>query len=106
MAYTISIRRANGAKIGIQEWIDYISKDPDFELIQTYKAKSESGLEMNLNIPHSGLWSKHGATVPFTYRERQGTISVDRPNEITIEKMKQVAVALEANVAGEEGEIY
>ena len=64
------------------------------------------GETIRLTQPLLTEWRGHssGCAVWFSYFE--GNVSVKNPDEETLEKMKRVAAALNANVQGDDGEQY
>lgn len=104
MGYNLYIeRRDKKAGITKKEWLDYLQEDEEFEQIETFSSETNDGTGFIASIPNAGLWNKE---VPFTFDEEEGNISVKNPDEVIIKKMLEIASLLNAQVLGEEGEVY
>lgn len=100
MGYELHITRADhwsrnaGREISREEWIAIIDSDRELE---------RDGI----------LWTRHLGAVWITHPEVdalfhywRGNIVVNNPDRLTIDKMIRIALRLEAEVQGKNGEIY
>jgi hypothetical protein len=95
--------------ISFDEWITYVNNDKELELTNGYEIKIGSKTQFQ-NRPGFCEWKAHptekepNARPWFSYW--QGSIDTKNPDAPTIRKMTQIASALNANVQGDDGEIY
>jgi hypothetical protein len=97
------------AEIPLDEWLAYVNSDKELEL--TNSRDIEIGAETEFqNQPGYCEWNAHptlkdpNARPWFSYWH--GSIDTKNPDVPTIRKMMQIASALNAEVQGDDGEIY
>lgn len=115
MEYEVHItRRAewfddDGPSISLEEWLDYVSSDPEMRHDGYAEAETPSG---TLRTEEEGIavWvayprhGKDGNAAWFShFRDR---ISVKNPDQSILVKMHDIAAKLDARVQGDEGEEY
>ena len=100
MGYDIHITRSadwadipNGQEITADEWIDYISKDPDLRLA-------------GYNGDYFALWSGPSTLEEPWFDWSSGRIDTKNPDQALVEKAIAIAQALGARVQGDDGEFY
>lgn len=99
MGYDLHITRKefwsdeDGATITLDEWREYVSRDPDI-----VADPHNPGLEHYVLITHSERW-------PLWW-DRSGEVNAKNPDEAVIAKLVQIARALDAKVLGDDDEIY
>ncbi|KAA9037253.1 hypothetical protein FW778_17655 [Ginsengibacter hankyongi] len=97
------------SSITMDEWLEYISNDPELNLTNGYKLdipNVETSWEEN---PGFCLWTGHSEGVPsesLWFDFWKGTISAKYPDDETIKKMLSIAKALNARVQGDDNEFY
>lgn len=105
MGYELNIVRDKNNRISLQEWQNYIAQDSEFKSISEYSASV--GLDvLTFSTPDAGLWISEKGEIPFTFYEGRGEITVKNPDQWIIDKMIQISETLNAQVVGEEGEVY
>ena len=92
--------------IGKGEWRTVVETDPELSLERVVKAKLPFGKELVYENPLLAMWLAHpnGSPVPFDFR--RGRVIVKNPDAAILNKMRQIAVLLNARVQGEAGEFY
>ena len=115
MGYEVHITRREmffeeeGGSISLDEWKDYVSKDSEMRLDGYAEAETPDGV---LRVEDESLavflgWSKHEKDGGIVWMHHfEGNISYKNPDEEILKKIYHVAVALEARLQGDEGEIY
>ncbi|WP_298348871.1 hypothetical protein [uncultured Dokdonia sp.] len=107
MGYELNIRREDDVnKISKNEWLVYLQSDSQFLQIEEFSTEMNNGESFTISTPNAGLWEFEKFSVPFTFSEKYGEITVKNPDEKIITKMIEVARSLDAFIEGEEGEIY
>ena len=93
------------------EWQKSVVKDEEMKMVNAVEFKTVTGEVIKLENEGLSLWTnpENGDMTYFTYRD--GRISVKSPADGKLQyqvlrKMKQLAEALEANVQGDDGELY
>lgn len=88
----IYIERENG-KITLDEWLEYVNSDSELVLSETGTAINPlTKATMRFRIAGRSLWKDH----ELTYSE--GRIGSEDGSEELVEKLKQIASALSAEV--------
>jgi hypothetical protein len=99
MGYDIHITRkqdwseGNNNHISLDEWQNYITSQNDF-----YEEDS------NADLLKIFVWKHSLGLTPFIYSE--GNISIKNPNDKELQKALEIAQFLNAEVQGDDGEIY
>lgn len=109
MGYDIVITKAASTMdieeypITWSEWMAVVDSDPTLELSSTdwYGRRGKDGSPERI---YAVLWMAHHNTPPFFLMD--GAVQITNPDEVTIEKMTQIARKLNARVLGEEDEEY
>jgi hypothetical protein len=93
-------------KIALEEWLDYVKSDPELEFNPTAYSYRQSDSD-ELAFP-SGFaeWINHPLKERPWFDYEDGYIETKNPDEETIMKMKRIAIALNAKVQGDDGEVY
>lgn len=116
MGYDAHITRAHdwtesaSAPISLQEWLTYVTSDPDFWRDGFAEATTPQGETIRAESEGLAVWTKHskhgrdGNKAWFDWSE--GRIVVKNPDEEILEKMRRIAKALGARVLGDDGESY
>lgn len=116
MGYDIHITRKEdwsdeeGIEISLDEWKQYIDADPEMRLDGFAEAELPDGGALRVEDEGIAVWTKwsqheiDGGMAWFNYFEDH--ISVKNPDEEIFKKMYQIAQALNAEVQGDDGEIY
>jgi hypothetical protein len=115
MGYDLHITRraywsdTDNPDILLNEWMAYVHGDNELELTNEYEIKIGTEAEFQ-NLPGYCEWNAHptekepNARPWFSYRK--GSIDSKNPDDPTIRKMIQIALSLNAQVQGDDGEIY
>ena len=99
MGYDFHITRAEswsenaGHEISSSEWHNLIDLDPELRLA-------------GYNGPHFAIWDGHPEDEEAWLDWSEGNITTKNPDETLLQKMLEVAGTLDANVQGDDGEIY
>jgi len=98
MGYDLHITRrehwsAAGAEISKDEWLAYVQKDPELSF-------------WPVNGPHMARWNGKSKHRDAWLDWFEGNIYAKNPEAPLIDKMVQIAEALNAQVQGDDGEIY
>ncbi|MFZ5986521.1 MAG: hypothetical protein ACOYWZ_05255 [Bacillota bacterium] len=113
MGYDIHIIRAENTweaennPITVEEWLHVVDSDPEMERIEKLEGRNPiTGEVITVPMQNSAVWHHEELNykVPFCYSE--GGISVARPDNIVIKKMKEIAIKLNAKVIGDDEEEY
>ena len=113
MSYALHIRRpVELDPVTMEEWLDAVATDPGLELPSGDRIEviCPDGDVLTYQRDGLAIWSSHprhdltGFRCLFEYHE--GRISVADPDDETVEKMREVAKRLGAEVRGDEGETY
>jgi hypothetical protein len=90
-------RRKNWSEAGnditAEEWLAYVAKDPELSLFPE-------------NGPHFALWSGKSKHADPWLDWFNGNVYTKNPDEALIDKMLAIARSLNAQVQGDDGEIY
>jgi len=99
MGYDVHVTRKEfwadeeGSEITLDEWLAYVRNDTEIE------ADTENpSLENYVFISHLDKW-------PIWWSE-DGRIYTKNPNELVTKKLLEIANALNAQVQGDDGEVY
>lgn len=104
MGYDLHIEKRSGI-INREEWTKLIDEDKEMHIENTAQVKLPTGQVLLMQEFEMAVWEpSEKPVVYFSYRN--GLITVKNPDERTIIKMKQIAVKLQAQVIGDEGEEY
>jgi hypothetical protein len=116
MGYEVHITRKkdwwdeNGPEIGVDEWIDVVTADPDMRLDGYAEAQVGDGKILRVENKGLSVWtaySGHGKDGNMAWFDfRRGNVVVKNPDSEILQKMWSVAQLLSANVQGDEGELY
>src|SRR5689334_19854392 len=91
------------SNISLQEWLQYVESDKELELTNGYQDIFKKWQDR----PGFCKWIKHSETdkddAPW-FNYCRGHITAKYPDDYTIMKMIQIAVALNAKVQGDDGE--
>jgi len=91
--------------ISLNEWLSYIDNDPELELTEGYWVKVPGSKESQ---PAPGFceWNAHPLDESPWFDYSDGSISTKNPDDATIRKMLAIAEALNAQVQGDDCEVY
>ncbi len=123
MGYHLHItRRAKGwndaddvAAISRAEWLGYVASDPemalnDYSVDPNYGQPDAAGQAYDEQVQGLAAWVKHsGAGLKGGYvwfGHEQDRVTVESPDEETLDKMLAIAQALGARVQGDDGEYF
>lgn len=116
MGYDVHITRASSwldseeLPITLEEWLSYIKNDAEMRRDDQATAFVDGKPVLTYENPGLTVWTAWSENEPdgnmawFDYRD--GRIIVKNPDEEILDKMKQIAVALDAKVIGDEDEEY
>lgn len=116
MGYDVHITRAEEwvdseeFPITIEEWVEYVRLDPEMRLDNVATAFQDGEPLVSYQNDGLAVWTAYsqndvdGNLAWFDYGA--GEIVVKNPDDEIIEKMKQIAAALNAKVLGDDGESY
>lgn len=117
MGYDIHITRGEfwamlspGEEISLQEWLDYVARDPEMRLDGFADAKLQGGGVLRIEDPSVAVWttySKNGIDGTQAWMHWWGgNVNFKNPDEEILGKMLDVAKALNARVQGDDLEFY
>jgi len=117
MGYDIHITRkdhwtddTNSGDISLDEWKDFVGKQPDLRLDNYAEAQLPDGDTLRVDSDGLVVWTKYsgdgkdGNHAWFDYSD--GCIIVKNPDEEILKKMSLIADQLNAKVQGDDGELY
>src|SRR5690554_771364 len=99
MGYDVHITRAEhwpeneGHEIAASEWHDVVNNDPDLRLAR-------------YNGPHFAIWDAHPEIDEAWLDWDAGNITTKNPDRALLRKMTELAARLDAQVLGDDGELY
>lgn len=112
MGYDIHITRKEnwfedeGKEITEAEWKSYVNSDSELRLSGFAEAESSLNITLRYVNPLLADWLGHPDHEIVYFDFRHGNVVVKNPDEITLNKMKNIAHNLRAKVQGDEGEFY
>jgi len=112
MGYDLHITRrqkwfaAEGPDITTFEWRAIIEGDPEMRLSAAAEPEIPGGEMLRYENPNLAEWTGHPDEDVVWFDYRRGNIVVKDPDEATLVKMQEIASKLEANVQGDDGELY
>ena len=108
MAYSIHITRdqkeTSQEPISLAEWISLVNSTPSLELTSSLSAKNKQGQVIEIGGDGLAVWSNADRKIIFSYFG--GSISTSTTDVAVQFKMYELACALDAEVRGDEGELY
>lgn len=106
MAYCIHIdRKILGTRdISIEEWESIVNAHPEMELLSSVKGESNTGNSLEIDGHGNAVWFIAERKIYFTYYE--GRISTSETDHSVQHHMHFLAYYLNAEVRGDEGELY
>jgi hypothetical protein len=112
MGYDVHITRAvrwtEGEKspVSLDEWKSFVASDPDMRLEGYAEATTPAGEVIRVESEGLAVWTRHPEDRPVWLDWRRGNVIVKDPDPTILQKMKEIAIALNAHVQGDEGEEY
>jgi len=116
MGYDIHVTRAkhwtesSDLPISLEEWLAFVVSDPELRLDGFATAANSDGEVIRYESPGLAVWtawSRHGADGNMAWIDhRDGELVVKNPDDEILQKLLQVATALDARVQGDDGEEY
>lgn len=116
MGYEVHITRKalwfdeDGPSIGLDEWLACIAADASMRHDGFAEAPLADGASIRVEAEGLAVWtgySGHGVDGNMAWFSWfDGRITVNKPDEEILEKMIALAEALDAEVQGDEGELY
>ena len=116
MGYEVHITRKDmwfeehGPEISLDEWKQYVANDPEMRLDGYAEATTPDGSVLRVESPGLSVWvaySGHDKNKNMAWFDHfENRITVKNPDEEILIKMHKVALALDAKVQGDEGEVY
>ena len=109
MGYDLHITRAehwieaSSHPISSDEVMRLVAEDPELEvsLIDFYDRSTEEG---GIERIHPILWTAHSEEIALWFQD--GEITTKNPDDATIVKMLEIAEKVQAQVLGDDGEVY
>src|SRR5215469_7170962 len=112
MGYDVRITRKemwwdeNGPEIGLREWIDVVTADPDMRLDGYAEARAGEGSIIRIENAGLSVWTAYSrhreGEIMAWFDFRHGSIVVKNPDSEILRKMWSLAQALSAKVQGDE----
>lgn len=103
MGYTLHISRDHEDPILFEEVEKIVKEDPGFRIEDKMEAQSPSGDTITI-MGTFIIWEKDGEEMYLSFR--RGRINTNYTNDEDIERLKHLAVKLNARVTGDDGEEY
>jgi hypothetical protein len=111
MSYDVSIHRDDPFRpITLEEWTSLIEHDDEMRAEERAEYVFPDGAKLVAKPQGLAFWEGHPESDNpdrrcwFSYSK--GQIIVSSPDELTMEKMRSIALALDAVVVGEDGEPF
>ena len=115
MGYDVHITRAaewsesESVPISLAEWLDYVANDPEMRL-DNFAEAVVSGRVLRYENVGLAVWTSYpgraaGGRPPW-FDYRSGRVVVKNPDDMILDKMREIASALDGRVVGDEGELY
>lgn len=107
MSYDLHITRAEywteseECPITLEELQTYFQSKPDFHHSNSFSSTGPVSLTI---AGEFFIWNYSGTPIPFHFWN--GQLIVANPDEEVVAKMKEIAVGLNANLLGDDGESY
>src|SRR5262245_12176702 len=95
-----------GLEITELEWRAVIDADAEMRLAGAAEHDLPSGEALRYENPNLAEWTGHPEEETIWFDYRRGSIIVKDPDEITLEKIQEIAHKLGAKVQGDDGEFY
>jgi hypothetical protein len=115
MGYEVHITRKavwfedDGAAISLKEWLEYVSSDPEMRADGYAEAQTPDGV-LRVDDPGIAVWTAYpgyGVDENMAWFCHFGDrVTVKNPDAAILRKMYQIASSLNAQVQGDEGEVY
>lgn len=113
MAYDIHITRRNnwfdeGMDITPLEWRKIIDENPELKQTEAIEIQAKDGQQFKYTFEDAQIakWKKPNSAEIIWFLYRRGEITVSNPDEVTMEKVRQIAKRVGARVQGDDGEFY
>lgn len=105
MAHTLYIEALNvESPLVLDEWIDLLKEDGEFVLEEGINTTNPSGEVIVVTLPVA-RWMEHPEDKEPVFCWLTRRVAVRQPDVFTIDKMKQLALRLHAQVVDEEGTV-
>ncbi|MBI2082692.1 MAG: hypothetical protein HYT76_03900 [Deltaproteobacteria bacterium] len=92
--------------ISLQEWVEYLEKDPEMQLIDQDKKLPAALFKGDGRATWIAHPNSSNSDEPVIFKYLSGNITVFKPDQEILKKMFRIAEALKAKVQGNECEIY
>lgn len=113
MAYNIHIVKKDnwfekGSDITLEEWAKLLHNDPELVPVEKAEGMTKDGkpFELKMDNTHLAKWQKLDSNDVTWLSYHDGMIDISNPDDIVLEKAKDIAQKLGAKVQGDEGEMY
>jgi len=112
MGYDLHITRADNwfesdeKPISLTEWKDIINKDQSLRMDGVAETVLPDGTTMRYENDGLTIWLSGTDDEHYYFDFRNGEIVLKNPDDYVIEKMKELAIKLNARVIGDDGEEY
>lgn len=116
MGYDLHISRGAGKSITVEEWLTFVRSEPDWTItaeLSIVNPKTQEKITIGApdDCPYA-VWMAHPDVpqgVPFSWRNGRVTVKgppVVSPWDPIFSKLQNIATRLNAQVVGDEGEVY
>jgi hypothetical protein len=107
VGYEVHVRRADEDPISLAEWSAYVERAEDLRMDDFAQTTTPDGATIRIEEPGIAVWTAQldpdqGGWITFD----GGEIVVKSPDAPMLRRMHDIAVALGAQVEGEDGEVY
>ncbi len=116
MGYDVHITRASDwtesekSPITLNEWKLYVQSDPEMRLDNFAEATTTAGEKLRIDEEGIAVWTAYSGHDPngnmAWFGHCRGEITVKNPDAEILQKMRQIAASLGAQVMGDEREAY
>ncbi len=112
MGYDVHVTRArdwtDGQRTPIKydEWLKAVKGDPEMHMQGAVETTTGSGETLRYENEGLAVWTGHPVCRKVWFDLRGGNVVVKNPDELIIEKMREISTALNAKVKGDDGEEY
>ena len=102
----IELEKQTDKRISEDEWKSLVAIEQDMGLTGVAEITTPDGFTITYTNPLLAVWAGHLKYEKIWFDYFEGSISVNNPDEIIIEKMIELAKKLDARVQGDDGELY
>ena len=110
--YNVHVTRARGQTDGkktpikYDEWLKAVEGDPEMRMQGAVETATGSGERLRYENEGLAVWTGHPVCKKVWFDLRGGNVVAENPDELVMEKMREISATLNAKVKGVDGEEY